>query len=205
MTTGRLPLACNDSEAALQVNQPELAEPKIAPQPLPGQPKRGGTMARPKKKAPGPHIYWRTGSKVSLTHTEGARAYADFRAYSDVGGERMALAEPGSSWGTTDPDIAGVLFEAELSRLQAKKKGRVGVPTQEPTTLARLVEHHLVMKAKADISRSHLLDLETRLRSHSSSSGGTVTRHPSPRRRCGPGARTSRRTGPASPVPCVTT
>ena len=66
-------------------------------------------MARPKKKNEGPHIFWRNG-----------RAYADLRAYSDVGGGRDALAAPGKTWGTKDPDIALVLFEAKLGELEGQ-------------------------------------------------------------------------------------
>ena len=51
----------------------------------------------------GPHIFWRNG-----------RAYADLRTYADIGGGREALATRGSTWGTRDPDIALVLFEARL-------------------------------------------------------------------------------------------
>ena len=97
----------------------------------------GRNMARPKKKN-GPHIYWRNG-----------RAYADLRAYSDVGGGREALNQAGSSWGTTDEDVALILFESKLAELKAKRRGRVGVPEQKSTTLAELTRHHLLMKARA--------------------------------------------------------
>ena len=66
------------------------------------------------KKSRGPLIFWRND-----------RAYADFRPYSDVGGGREALAEPGRRWGTTEPDIALALFEARLAELREKRKGRV--------------------------------------------------------------------------------
>lgn len=114
-------------------------------------------MARAEKnsKHDGPHIYWRND-----------RAYADLRAYADVGGTREALAQPGSTWGTTDPQIAEALFVARLAELDAKRKGSVGIETRRATTLASLVQHHLVMKAKAGrTSESHMVDLESRLRS----------------------------------------
>ena len=57
-----------------------------------------------KKSKDGPHICWR--------HD---RAYADLRTYSDVGGGREALSEPGRKWGTMDPDIALALFGARLA------------------------------------------------------------------------------------------
>lgn len=69
-------------------------------------------MPRPKKN-PGPHIYWRNG-----------RAYADLRAYSDVGGGREALSEPDSTWGTKDPEIAQALFSARLAELSGTSGGR---------------------------------------------------------------------------------
>jgi integrase len=110
-------------------------------------------MARPKKQH-NPSIVWRTG-----------RAYGDFRAYSDVGGGREALAEPGGTWGTTDPEIAQALFSARLAELESKRKGRVGITHERSVTLAALVRDHLLMKAKAGkTSDSHLFDLESRLR-----------------------------------------
>lgn len=110
-------------------------------------------MARPRKHN-GPHIFWRNG-----------RAYADLRSYSDVGGGKEALAPAGSRWGTSDPEIAKVLFEARLTHLIAKQRGRVGAPEEKTTTLAELVRHHLLMKAKARrTSDSHMVDLEARLR-----------------------------------------
>lgn len=110
-------------------------------------------MARPKKNQ-GPHIFWRNG-----------RAYADLRAYADVGGSKEALAPRGSSWGTTDREIAEVLFEARVAELKAGRKDRAGVPHERSTTLGELARHHLLMKAKAgETSDSHMSDLETRLR-----------------------------------------
>ena len=112
-------------------------------------------MAKKSKRSnDGPHIFWRNG-----------RAYADLRTYADIGGGREALATRGSTWGTRDPDIALVLFEARLAELREKRQGRVGVPQQNTTTLAELVRHHLLTKAKAGrTSDSHMFDLETRLR-----------------------------------------
>lgn len=106
-----------------------------------------------KKKSTGPHIYWRNG-----------RAYADLRAYEDVGGGREALAPPGASWGTKDPEVAEALFSARLVELQAKRKGRVGIREVRSTSLDKLVRDHLVKKRKAGkTSHSHMSDLEHRL------------------------------------------
>ncbi|MSR19678.1 MAG: hypothetical protein EXR91_01675 [Gemmatimonadetes bacterium] len=58
-------------------------------------------------------IEWRSG-----------RAYGDFRAYTDVGGSKMALAEPGKTWATTDEAIAAVLYDAELERLELARRRR---------------------------------------------------------------------------------
>ena len=97
-------------------------------------------------------ITWRNG-----------RAYGDFRSYEDVGGGREALAPPGKSWGTKDPQIASVLYDARLAELKEKRKGLVGVPSQKSTTLDRLIQRHLVLKEQADLSTSHLNDLQGRL------------------------------------------
>ena len=99
-------------------------------------------------------MFWRNG-----------RAYADFRAYSDVGGGREALSAPGQKWGTTDPDTALVIFEARVTELREKRQGQTIAPRQNTTTLAELARHHLLMKAKAGrTSDSHMFDLESRLR-----------------------------------------
>ena len=95
-----------------------------------GQRDLGHSMARPNKKTEGPHIFWRNG-----------RAYADLRAYADVGGKKEALATQGSAWGTKDPDIALVLFEGRLADLQAKRKGQAGATQLKTTTLVELVRY----------------------------------------------------------------
>lgn len=105
-----------------------------------------------KKKNPETKLYWRNG-----------RAYGDFRAFEDVGGGREALALPGKSWGTEDPDLASILFKERLEELQAKRAGRAGA-SRRTTALAELARDHLVKKEKAGTSTSHLNDLEQRLR-----------------------------------------
>lgn len=105
------------------------------------------------RKRTGPRMFWRNG-----------RAYGDFRTYSDVGGGREALAPRGTSWGTTDPDIAEELFDARWQDLREKRKGNVTGKVDRRTTLDRLVRDHLKKKAKAGkTSDSHLMDLEQRL------------------------------------------
>ena len=106
-----------------------------------------------KPKNLGPHVFWRNG-----------RAYADFRAYTDEGGGREALARPGKKWGTTDPEIAEALFATRLMELQEKRRGSAGAPHRRTTTLAKLVRDHLLKKHNAGgTSHSHMLDLEHRL------------------------------------------
>lgn len=109
-------------------------------------------MAKRKNETDERLIIWRKG-----------RAYGDFRSYEDVGGNREALAEPGKTWGTTDAQIANVLYDARLAALKEKRRGRTGVTKQRHTTLDVLVQHHLIQKAKADLTLTHLNDLETRL------------------------------------------
>ena len=107
-------------------------------------------MAKKSKRSnDGPHIFWRNG-----------RAYADLRTYADIGGGREALATRGSTWGTKDPDIALVLFEARLAELREKRQGRVGVPQQNTTTLAELVRHHLLIQGQG---RAHVRLAHVRL------------------------------------------
>ena len=110
-------------------------------------------MAR-KKKNNGPHIYWRNG-----------RAYADFRSYSDAGGDRWALAKPGATWGTTDPEVAEALFAAQLADLQDKRRGRAGAPQRRSTTLDVVARDDLTKRHKTGrTSHSHMVDLEQRYR-----------------------------------------
>ena len=105
------------------------------------------------KRADNRLIEWRSG-----------RAYGDFRAYADVGGAKVALAEAGKTWATNDEAIAALLYDAELERLDLARRGKVGVRVERNTTLAELVQHHLVMKATAaKTSDSHMFDLESRL------------------------------------------
>ena len=111
-------------------------------------------MARRPRKNVGTHKFQR-----------GDRWYGDFREYEDVGGGREALAESGSTWGTKDEEIAKALFVKRLNELQDKKRSRAGVPQEDKTTtLAKLVQHHLLKKDKAGkTSYSHTRDLEQRL------------------------------------------
>jgi hypothetical protein len=78
----------------------------------------------------GPHVFWRNG-----------RAYADLRAYADVGGDKSPLALPGATWGTTDQQIAEALFAAKLADLQAKRAGRVGIVERRTTLRTRVYQH----------------------------------------------------------------
>ena len=110
-------------------------------------------MARKPTKNIGPHVFWRNG-----------RAYGDFREYVDMGGSREALALAGSTWGTKDPETADALFIERLAELQEKRRGRAGVARPRSTTLAELVQKHLIKKIKAGgTSRTHMNDLEHRL------------------------------------------
>ena len=164
MTTGRLRARQQRFGGRPAPPARRLADSKVGLPASLGQRAEEYTMARRKKRV-GPHIYWREGSKTHLEYTPGARAYADLRAYADVGGSREALAEPGSSWGTTDPEIALALFESRLEELRTLRKGRAGAPQQKSTTLQELARHHLIMKARAGgTSDSHMSDLEARLR-----------------------------------------
>jgi integrase len=117
-----------------------------------------------KAKVPSPSIYWRLGNKVLGSWTDGARAYGDFRAYSDVGGGREALPDNGGTWGTTDPEIAEIQFARRLTELQEKRRGRAGVAQEKTTSLGKLGSLHLVKKKEAGTtSDGHLSDLEHRL------------------------------------------
>lgn len=120
-------------------------------------------MPRPTKD---PRILWRdSDGKMHDASGPGRRAFADFRAYADVGGGREALSEPGHKWGTTDQEIARRLFSERLQELQELRQGRVLGESGRTTTLKALAADHLVKKKRAGrTSDSHLFDLESRLR-----------------------------------------
>ena len=87
-----------------------------------GAAKNGTAKSAKKKRRPtGPRIYWREG-----------RAYGDFRTFSDVGGGREALAEPGQTWGTTDEEIAQAIFATRLAELEEKHRRRVLAAADAP-------------------------------------------------------------------------
>ncbi len=101
-----------------------------------------------------------------LIFSRAGRFYGDFRGYDVEGGGREALAPRGKSWGTTDPAIAVALYDARLEELKEKRRKHAGVDALDevrPTTLAQLIQRHLVRKEEADLSSQHLSDLEHRL------------------------------------------
>ncbi|MGK7312560.1 MAG: tyrosine-type recombinase/integrase [Candidatus Longimicrobiales bacterium M2_2A_002] len=132
---------------------------------------------------------WRdSDGRYHKRHAEGRRAYGDFRAYSDVGGAREALAPVrgdtkdgshvlGTGWGTTDPALADALFDKRKAELKDKRAGRAGA--QKNIGLQRLAAKHLRMKKAAGgrgTSEQHMEDLERRLRVAVEHFG--VDRHP---------------------------
>ena len=120
-----------------------------------------GRKTKQKRRDDGRNIFDRNG-----------RWYADLRGFSDVLPSdhrgREALAPEGSSWGTADEEVAKALYDARMAELVGLRRKRAGVPQsreQQSTTLDVLVQHHLQMKAEAGgTSRSHMSDLESRLR-----------------------------------------
>jgi integrase len=119
---------------------------------------------KPARSNDGPHIFWR-----------GGRAYADLRAYADVGGKKSPLNVKGATWGTTDPEVAKALFADRLSELETKRRTGAGAPVRKSTTLAELARDHLLMKGKAgETSESHMNDLDARLKAAVKHFGGSL-------------------------------
>ena len=87
-------------------------------------------------------IYWRQQGGVR-------RAYADLRAYADVGGKQEALRAPGEKRATTDAAIAQTLLARRIQDLEARRRGRVLHGIAKPTTLAAFARLHLIAKAKS--------------------------------------------------------
>ena len=77
------------------------------------------------------------------------RAYADLRAYADVGGRREGLVAPGTKLATTDRAVAEALLAARVRTLEAKRRGRaLGLELPE-TALGPFVRDHLIAKRRS--------------------------------------------------------
>lgn len=90
------------------------------------------------RKSGGPRIYRR-----------GRRYYADFRAFSGVGGSEEALIAPGEKLATLDRVIATKLVADRLRELEAARRGRALHGIFKRTTLGAYAAEHLVKKVKA--------------------------------------------------------
>ena len=87
-------------------------------------------------------VYWRDRGGAR-------RAYADVRAYSDVGGGREALVAPGEKLATTDATVAQVLLARRIESLENARRGRAVSGLHRTVTLAEFAREHLIAKAKA--------------------------------------------------------
>jgi integrase len=77
------------------------------------------------------------------------RAYADLRAFGDVGGGQEALIAPGESSATTDQDIAERLLTDRVAELEQRRRNRALLGIEREATLQEFAAHHLVEKARA--------------------------------------------------------
>ena len=91
---------------------------------------------------PSPRIYWRKQGGAR-------RAYADLRAWADVGGKRERLVAVGERLATTDPAIAQTLLARRIEDLEGRRRGRVLLGIARPATLADFARDHLMAKAKS--------------------------------------------------------
>ena len=85
-------------------------------------------------------IYWRERGGVK-------RAYADLRAYADVGGRQEALVAPNEKRATTDPAVAQELLARRIRELDAKRRGRVLHGEAPQVSLADCARDYLLAKA----------------------------------------------------------
>jgi integrase len=100
--------------------------------------------------------------KRSRIYKRGDRFWGDFRS---LGGKREALVPPGGRTATKDPDIAESLAAERVKQLRQVNRNRVLLGVEEPAYLAEYSSRHLVLKAKSGrVTKSHLADLETRLK-----------------------------------------
>jgi integrase len=77
------------------------------------------------------------------------RAYADLRAYADVGGKQEALVAPREKLATSDPAIAQTLLADRIKELESLRRGRTMLGITRRTTLAAFAREHLIAKARA--------------------------------------------------------
>jgi integrase len=87
------------------------------------------------------HIYWRDRGGVR-------RAYADLRAYRDVGGRKEPLVAPGEKLATSDLATAQELLARRIRELDGLRRGRALHGLAGQATLADFARTHLVAKAK---------------------------------------------------------
>jgi integrase len=117
-----------------------LHVPALLPVPEPSQP---GPARRARGRArKHPHIYWRDQGGVK-------RAWADLRAYADVGGKREALKADPEKLATTDPAIAQDLLARRIKEFDARRRGRALHGITDQATLEAFAGVHLDAKAKS--------------------------------------------------------
>ncbi len=87
-------------------------------------------------------IYWRKWGGAR-------RAWADLRAYADVGGKREPLASSGEKFATTDSATAQVLLARRIEQLEALRRGRAIHGLVGQATLAKFAADHLKAKAES--------------------------------------------------------
>ena len=89
------------------------------------------------------------------------RAYADLRAYADVGGKREPLIEPGARLATTDPATAQVLLARRLEALEVARRDRTIRGLIAKAQLAAFAAMHLVAKKESGrFTDQHLAAVE---------------------------------------------
>ena len=100
--------------------------------------------------------------KRSRIYQRGDRYWGDFRA---LGGKREPLVPQGDAAATTDRYVAEVLAADRIKELQTSNRNRVLLGFEGPTPLGAYAERHLILKNKSGrVTRSHVSELETRLR-----------------------------------------
>ncbi|MCH7876270.1 MAG: tyrosine-type recombinase/integrase, partial [Gemmatimonadetes bacterium] len=83
------------------------------------------------------------------TYPGGARFWADFRDFSDVGGDRERLIAPGERFATTDHNVAEVLAGRRLQELEALRHGHAIHGTVKQTSLGAFASEHLLAKKRS--------------------------------------------------------
>lgn len=87
--------------------------------------------------------------RTSRLYRRGARWYADFRDYADVGGRQEALIPPAEKRATTDSTVAEIILARRLEEFEEQRRNRTVLGITRHATLSSYAAEHLIAKARS--------------------------------------------------------